>query len=67
MATNMLTVITVLRDGRHVVHQTDAFPGTVSGVLVGAHIALREHTYRDEVARFVVIDRDRVTEHEVTP
>jgi hypothetical protein len=61
--TPMLTVVTVLRDGRHILHQTDAIHGA-SGVLIGAHMALRGKHYGEEVARFVVIDRGNVTEHE---
>jgi hypothetical protein len=35
-ATPMLTVVTVLKGGRHVIHQTDALPGNAGGVLIGA-------------------------------
>jgi hypothetical protein len=60
----MITVVTVLEDGRHIVHQIDALPGHVSGVLIGAHLALRGHHYGDQVRRFVVVDRASVTEHD---
>lgn len=65
--TPMLTVVTVLRDGRYVIHPTDALPGNACGELIGAHMALRGNHYADDVARLVVIDRERVTEHEPRP
>jgi hypothetical protein len=59
----LLSIITVLRDGTHVLHQAvDPPPGHV-GVRIGAHIALRQKEHGDDVATFVIVHGDVVTEH----
>jgi hypothetical protein len=58
-----LTILTVLRDGSHVVHQnTDHAPGHPS-IRIGAHIALRQKEHGEDVSTFVVVHGDTVTEH----
>jgi hypothetical protein len=58
-----LTVITVLRDGTHAVYQSlDTVPGH-AGVRIGSHIALRSRDHGEDVATFVVVHGDVVTEH----
>jgi hypothetical protein len=59
-----LTVITVLRDGRHVIHQTaGTVPGN-AGVRIGAHLVLRQRDHGDDVATFVIVHGATVTEHQ---
>jgi hypothetical protein len=58
-----LSIITCLRDGSHVIHQTvDTTPGH-SGVRIGAHLALREREYGSDVETFVIVHGAVVTEH----
>jgi hypothetical protein len=59
-----LTVITVLRDGTHVIHQsTDTVPGH-AGVRIGGHLALRQQHLGEDVATFVIVHGSTVTEHQ---
>ena len=64
MATaKFLTIVTCLRDGTHVIHQTtDTLPGH-TGVRIGAHIALRQKDHGEDVATVVIVHGDTVTEH----
>jgi predicted RNA binding protein YcfA (HicA-like mRNA interferase family) len=58
-----LTILTVLRDGSHVLYQTtDTLPGH-TGVRIGSHIALRQKDYGGDVATVVIVHGDTVTEH----
>jgi len=58
-----LTIITVLRDGSHVLHQSlDPLPGHTS-IRIGAHIALRQKDHGSDVATVVIVHGDTVTEH----
>ena len=62
-ASKYLTIVTVLRDGQHVLYQVaDPMPGH-SGVRIGAHIAVRRQDYGDDIAGFIVIHGDTVAEH----
>jgi hypothetical protein len=60
---NYLTIICVLRDGSHVIHQNrDPLPGS-TGVKIGSHLALREREYPSDVQSFVIVHGGTVTEH----
>lgn len=59
-----LTILTVLRDGSHVIYQTtENMPGQ-AGVRIGAHIALRREHYGEDLATVVVVHGATVTEHQ---
>lgn len=63
MGNKYLTVIAILRDESHVIHQTtDTLPGH-TGVRIGAHIALRSRELGDDLESLVIIDGATVTEH----
>ena len=58
-----LTILTVLRDGSHVIYQTtDTLPGH-TGVKIGGHLALRTKEHGEDISTFVIVHGDCVTEH----
>ena len=57
------TIVAVLRDGSHVIHQsTDSMPGHAS-IRIGAHLAFCQRELGDDVENFVIIHGSTVTEH----
>jgi hypothetical protein len=58
-----LTIVTVLRDGSHMLYQVAGPAPGHAGVRIGAHIAVRRQDYGEELAAVVVIHGDVVAEH----
>ncbi len=58
-----LTVLTVLRDGTHLITQSTDVASNFAGVKIGSQLALREKEHGGDVERFIIVHGSVCTEH----